>query len=104
MADVTDQIAVRFVAEDIRQIAEKLRDLRIVVVIAVTKWADLTGKFANDASSMVREDRKDAVDNLSAADVLAFMTRLNSARAAISDKGVIPDEIAKFCVRDAFQP
>lgn len=99
MADITNPEAVRFSDEQIRPLAEKLRNLKAEVDAAMVEWFNGTNAlFPNDGSVLIdgRADQGDTV--LTGGDVNNLVTQLLAYQAQLDQAGVA-DVVAKPCVR-----
>lgn len=99
MPDITSAEAVRFSDEEIRPLAEKLRNLKVEVDAAIVDWFNgVNALFPNDTSTLIdgRADRGDTV--LTGADINNLVTQLLAYQSQLNQAGVA-DVIAKPCVR-----
>lgn len=95
MTTITDPEAIRFVNEQIRPLAERLRAEMVLITSIETSWfAGLSSKFPNDASLV--DDHRDAegVSRLTGADINSLMSIAIGMRNA-GNTGII----SKPCVR-----
>lgn len=95
MAAITDPQIIKFVNEEVRPLAEKLRALMVEITDIETVWfSGLNGKTLNDSTPL--EDKRDAegVSRLTGSDVNSLI----SVAIAMRDAGNT-QIISKPCVR-----
>lgn len=95
MAGITDPQSIRFVNEQIRPLAEKLRALITKITSAETDWfAGLNAKFPNDTTAVTDNRDGEGVSRLTGADINSIMSVAIAMRNAGNTQIV-----AKPCVR-----
>lgn len=99
MPDITSAEAVRFSDEQIRPLAEKLRNLKAEVDAATVKWFGGTNAlFPNDSSVLIDDRDKQGDTVLTGADVNNLVTQLLVYQTQLNQTGVA-DAVSKPCVR-----
>lgn len=100
MAEITDAEAIRFVNEQIRPMAERLRDLNALMDYARGLWigGELMAHFANDADTVEDGREAEGVSRLTAKDVSDLVGQLATILTQFEETGVM-DIIRKPCVR-----
>ena len=100
MAEITDAEAIRFVNEQIRPLAEELRNLNAMLKNAKGVWVGggLSGLFANAADKVEDGREGQGVSRLTAGDVTALIDELSTIITQFGGPGVM-DVIRKPCVR-----
>ena len=100
MADITDAQAIKFVNEQIRPLAEKVRALKAEIDGCTTDWFagvnTIVGTSADDSIDDGRED--EGISRLTASDVTGVMTQLLAIQTTLNGGGV-SGVIARPCVR-----
>lgn len=100
MAQITDAEAIRFVNEQIRPLAEQLRDLNALLQNAKGVWigGGLNMIFAT-ASDTIEDGREaEGVSRLTVGDVSALVSEISAILNRFGGEGVM-DIIRKPCVR-----
>lgn len=90
--------AIRFVNEQVRPSAEKIRGLKAEIDATMVAWfAGVDASIPNDAREVLADGREgEGVSRLTGADIHNFMARLASIQEGLSGKETI---IEKPCVR-----
>ncbi len=99
MAEITNPEAITFCNEEVRPIAEQMRDLDARMRSIKRKWfLGINSHFASATDTV--EDGREAqgVSRLVASDVTALLGHLNDILTAFDVAGVL-NEIEKPCVR-----
>ena len=95
MAAVTDPNAIKFVNEQVRPLAEKLRALMVEITATETDWfAGINTKFPNDVSAVDDHREGEGVSRLTGQDINSLM----SVAIGMRNAGNV-QIIAKPCVR-----
>lgn len=100
MIEITDAEAIRFVNEQIRPMAERLRDLNALMGYARGLWVGggLAGHFASDADTVEDGRAGEGVSRLTALDVSSLVGELATILTRFEEAGIM-DVIRKPCVR-----
>jgi hypothetical protein len=100
MADVTDPVAIKFVNEAVRPLAEEVRAIKYLIDNAASQWfagVDATiGSSILDAIDDGRESQ--GVSRLTAKDITDFLGILNDIKQ-LMDTAAEFDIVLKPCVR-----
>lgn len=95
MANIVDPQAIKFVNEQVRPLAEKLRALMLQITSNETDWfAGINTKVPNDTSAVTDNRDAEGVSRLTGADVNSFISVAIAMRNAGNTQ-----IIAKPCVR-----
>lgn len=97
---ITDPVAIRFVNEQLRPIAEKMRATKIELKQSFADWQQkVSANVTADSKEMLEDGREaEGVTRLSGADITAFIEVLTKYNA-VGDEIGIDDVINKLCVR-----
>jgi len=97
---ITDPVAIRFVNEQLRPIAEKMRATKIELKQSFADWQQkIAAQVPSDAKEMLEDGREaEGVTRLSGADITAFVEVLTKYNT-VGDEIGIDDVINKLCVR-----
>lgn len=100
MADITNPEALKFVAEEIRPLAEKFRALKVYVDAALVKWwgGGISALVPNDSSPVADGREAEGVSRLTGVDINNLVTQLAAYQTALNAAGVA-DVVSKPCVR-----
>lgn len=90
MPDITNAEAIRFVNEQVRPLAEKLRAIRAQGKDALTEWfAGLNTTIGSKSDDAIADKREaEGVSRLTAADVTSFMAAIDSLCGLSSDAAI----------------
>ena len=100
MAEITDAEAIRFVNEQIRPMAERLRDLNALMGYARGLWVGggISPHFVADGDTVEDGRESEGVSRLTALDVSAFVAEVATILTRFETAGIM-DIIRKPCVR-----
>ena len=92
MADIIDPVVIRFCNEQLRPLAETLRDGKVFGAEVRAVWDDqISALLAANADSDPIEDGRDAegVSRLTKADIVAFMAVVTAMAASLDAPGTM---------------
>jgi len=96
---ITNPIAIKYVNEVVRPLAERFRDLKPDVDAATVAWfAGISTLFPNDATAVDDGRDREGISRLTGADVNNIVTQLLAYQTQLNGGGVA-NVIAKPCVR-----
>lgn len=97
---IDNPVAIRFVNEQLRPIAEKMRATKIELKQAFADWQQKAAEHVPDNDKEALEDGREAegVSRLHGADLHAFINVLTKYNTVGDDIG-IDDVVNKLCVR-----
>lgn len=99
MADITNAEAIRFVNDNIRPMAETVRDLKVQIDETATLWfSGINAAFSRAADPVADGRDAEGVSRLDAADVTNLMTQLIAIQTTLDGAGVM-DVVTKPTVR-----
>lgn len=100
MANITNEEAIRYVNEQVRPIAERMRSLKIEIDAALVDWnAGLDTLIGSSAANNLLDGREDeGVSRLTAADITALGVEMITYQAQLEVAGVA-ETVSKPCVR-----
>lgn len=99
MADITNAQAIRFVNDEIRQIAEQMRAMKARIDAAIVTWyGGLNTLIPNDSSPVADGRESEGVSRLLGSDVNNLVTQMVLYQTQLDGEGV-PGVISKPCVR-----
>ena len=101
---VTDPLAIKFVNERIRPVAETLRDLKIRLEELLAVWNQGVGSLVPNSAGETIEDGREAegVSRLTGQDVNLMVTRINAVLAPL--KAVLTMDVVHKTVVRPVQP
>jgi hypothetical protein len=102
MAEITNPEAIRFVNEQIRPMAETLRDLNTLLDNLYDQWVNaqnpLGEHFSSPADTVEDGREQQGASRLTAGDITGFAAELNTMIQHLDEAGVL-DRILKPCYR-----
>jgi hypothetical protein len=100
MADIDDTGAIRWVGEELRPIAERLRDINALMGNLESAWnLEMSTLIGSDAGDNLLDVYQDEVGNrLTAADITAFMGGIANLTTYLGGAGVM-DAIHRAAIR-----
>lgn len=100
MADITDPVAITFCNEQLRPLAERLRDSHATLTELKGIWLDGMGDYFTDsAADMIIDDRQTGgVEQISCATIDTVVSAASAALAALDAAGVMA-AVRTACVR-----
>ena len=100
MAAITNEEAIRFCNEQIRPVAERLRNLEPVLQDIQTMWfgGELSTHFTSGSDTVEDGREEEGVSRLTAENITNLMTQIGTIVTQFAGEGVM-DVIRKPCVR-----
>lgn len=97
---ITDTVSIRFVNEQLRPIAEKMRATKIELKQAFADWQQKIAASVPDDNKEMLEDGREAegVTRLSGTDINAFINVLTKYNT-VGDEIGLDEVVNKLCVR-----
>jgi hypothetical protein len=90
--------ALRFVNENVRQMAERLRAVKALLDSDLQRWAEVSSHFATGADPVEDGREAEGVTRLTCADVTAFMQVCSNLKGRFDLNGVAAT-VDRPCVR-----